>query len=130
MSKTTHTYRVRGNNLLVEVIPEKAYDSTVITVVTEAKKETFFGRVISLGEDVYEIAPGDVVGFGQFSGTQVDIIPDKEMRVIRDADILVIRDTHISNPVNYPADEQMELPLEEGCAGPCSRYVPCCGDNS
>ena len=73
-----------GNRTLVERLEEATTTASGIIIPDNAKEKPSQGKVIAIGEDVEQIAAGDVVVFGKYSGNEITI--DGSQYLIIDAD--------------------------------------------
>jgi chaperonin GroES len=73
-----------GNRTLVERLEEATTTASGIIIPDNAKEKPSQGKVIAIGEDVEQIAAGDVVVFGKYSGNEITI--DGTQYLIIDAD--------------------------------------------
>jgi chaperonin GroES len=73
-----------GNRTLVERLEEATTTASGIIIPDNAKEKPSQGKVMAIGEDVEQIAVGDTVVFGKYSGNEITI--DGTAYLIIDAD--------------------------------------------
>ncbi len=78
------SFQPLGNRVLVERIEDAQTTASGIIIPDNAKEKPSQGKVIAVGSDVEEIAEGDTVVFGKYSGN--DITLDGNEYLIMDAD--------------------------------------------
>ena len=73
-----------GNRTLVERLEEATTTASGIIIPDNAKEKPSQGKVVAIGEEVEQIAAGDVVVFGKYAGNEITI--DGTQYLIIDAD--------------------------------------------
>lgn len=73
-----------GNRTLVERLEEATTTASGIIIPDNAKEKPSQGKVIAIGNEVEQIAAGDVVVFGKYAGNEITI--DGTKYLIIDAD--------------------------------------------
>jgi len=62
-----------GNRTLVERLEEATTTASGIIIPDNAKEKPSQGKVIAVGDEVKQIATGDVVVFGKYAGSEIAI---------------------------------------------------------
>ena len=62
-----------GNRTLVERLEEATTTASGIIIPDNAKEKPSQGKVIAIGDEVKQIAAGDVVVFGEYAGNEITI---------------------------------------------------------
>lgn len=73
-----------GNRVLVERVEDAQTTASGIIIPDNAKEKPSQGKVVASGSDVEEIAVGDTVVFGKYSGNEIAL--DGRDYLIMDAD--------------------------------------------
>ena len=62
-----------GNRILVERMEEASTTSTGIIIPDNAKEKPSQGKVVAISDEVKNIANGDTVVFGKYSGNELSL---------------------------------------------------------
>ena len=73
-----------GNRILVERMEEASTTSTGIIIPDNAKEKPSQGKVVAVSDDVKNVANGDTVVFGKYSGNELTL--DGSKYIVIDVD--------------------------------------------
>jgi chaperonin GroES len=82
-----------GSRVLVRVLDEPTVTSSGIIIPETAKEKPQRGEVIAIGDedDLIKVAPGDVVLYPKYTGTEISIDGDEHLVIDANDLIAVIR---------------------------------------
>ncbi len=85
------SFKPLADRVLVEPSPAEEKTASGIIIPDTAKEKPLHGTVIAVGTGKKELAPGNKVVYGQYSGTEIKL-DGKKLLIMKEADIYGIID--------------------------------------
>jgi chaperonin GroES len=87
-----------GSRVLVRVLDEPTVTSSGIIIPETAKEKPQRGEVVAVGDedDLIKVAPGDVVLYPKYTGTELSIGGDEHLVLDANDLIAVVRDAAVA----------------------------------